>query len=65
MKMSTILFLLLTGLDQLDRLNGLDQVMYVGIDSHLLLEMGYGQGTDCFGKCENKIGGKVVLVSLR
>jgi hypothetical protein len=65
MKMSTISFLLLTGLDQLDRLNGLDQVMYVGIDSHLLLEMGYGQGTDCFRKGENKIGGNVVLVSLR
>jgi hypothetical protein len=43
MKMSTISFLLLTGLDQLDRLNGLDQVMYVGIDSHFLLEMGNGK----------------------
>jgi hypothetical protein len=31
---------------------------------HLLLEIWYGQGTDCFGHFAEEIGGQVVLISL-
>lgn len=57
-------FFLLTGLDQLDWLIGLDHVMNVVEMFHLLLEIGNGQGTDCFGQFAKEIGGKVVLVPL-
>lgn len=66
MKISTtfFLFILLTGLDQLDWFISLDQGMYVVKQSHLLLKIGYGHGTNCFGQFAEEIGSEVVLVPL-